>query len=79
MGKVPAGGTLTYHAVMQHYTDTKYLSAAILLQSRGYGQGSIYGTLVEDGKVRDRLDNLVNIVLKRWKEIKQQSKTDTLG
>jgi len=38
----------------------------VLLQSREYGQRSIYGTLLEDEKVRDRLDNLVKSVLKQW-------------
>jgi len=38
-----------------------------LLQSTEYGQSSVQGTLIEEEKVRDRLDGLVNLILRDWK------------
>jgi multimeric flavodoxin WrbA len=67
IGNVPAGGDLAYHTAILDLHDCEYPLSAILLQAAEYGQGSIYGTLIEDEKVRDRLDNLVSLIIKRWK------------
>lgn len=67
IGNIPAGGDLAYHAVILDHYDCKNPPPSLLLQSTEYSQGSIYGTLVQDAKVRDRLDNLVKLILKRWK------------
>jgi multimeric flavodoxin WrbA len=66
IGNVPAGGDLTYHSVILDHYDCKNPPPSILLQSAEYGRGSIYGDLLEDEKVRDRLDNLVKLILKDW-------------
>ena len=66
IGNIPAGGDLAYHTVILDYYDCKYPPPSLLLQSAEYGQSSVSGTLIEDEKVRDRLDNLVSLVLERW-------------
>ncbi len=66
IGNIPAGGDLAYHTVILDHYDCKYPPPSLLLQSAEYGQSSVSGTLIEDEKVRDRLDNLVSLVLKRW-------------
>jgi len=68
IGNIPAGGDLAYHTVILDHKDCKHSPPAVLLQSAEYGQGSLYGTLIEDEKVRDRLDNLVKLILKEWKK-----------
>ena len=67
MGNIPAGGDLVYHTVILDHYECKCPPPSLLLQSAEYGQGSVLGTLIEDEKVRDRLDNLVKLILKRWK------------
>lgn len=67
IGNVPAGGDLTFHTVILDHQDCKYPPPSVLLQAAEYGRSSIYGTLVEDEKVKDRLDNLVKLILKDWK------------
>lgn len=67
IGNIPAGGDLAYHIVILDHRDCKYPPPSLLIQAAEYGQGSIYGTLTENEKVRDRLDNLVNLILKDWK------------
>jgi len=71
IGNIPAGGDLAYHTLILDHHDCKYPPASILLQSVEYGQSSILGTLVEDKRVKDRLDDLVNLILDDWKN-KQQ-------
>ncbi|MDI6847850.1 MAG: flavodoxin family protein [Candidatus Bathyarchaeia archaeon] len=66
IGNIPAGGDLAYHTAILDHHDCKYPPPSLLLQSAEYGQGSIYGTLLENEKVRDRLDNLVKLILKEW-------------
>jgi len=66
IGNIPAGGDLAYHTVILDYYGCKYPPPSLLLQSTEYGQSSVLGTLIEDEKVRDRLDNLVSLVLTRW-------------
>ena len=66
IGTIPAGGDLVYHTVILDHYDCKYPPPSLLLQSAEYGQSAVLGTLIEDEKVRDRLDNLVSLVLKRW-------------
>jgi len=68
IGNVPAGGDLAYHSVILDHYDCKRPPPAILLQAAEYGQGSLHGTLIEDEKVRDRLDNLVKLILKDWEK-----------
>jgi hypothetical protein len=53
--------------VILDHKDCKHPPSTILLQPSEYGQGSLYGTLTENEKVRDRLDNLVKLILKEWK------------
>lgn len=67
IGNVPAGGDLVYHTVISDHYECKCPPPSLLLQSAEYGQSSVFGTLIEDEKVRDRLDNLVKLILKRWK------------
>jgi multimeric flavodoxin WrbA len=67
IGNIPAGGDLAYHTVILDHYDSKHPPPSLLLHSAEYGQGSVYGTLLEDEKVKDRLDDLVNLILKRWK------------
>ncbi|MGQ9624703.1 MAG: flavodoxin family protein [Candidatus Bathycorpusculaceae bacterium] len=64
IGNVPAGGDLTYHSVILDHYDCKNPPPSILLQPAEYGRGSICGDLLEDEKVRDRLDNLAKLILK---------------
>lgn len=71
IGNIPAGGDLAYHTVILDHYNCKHPPLSLLLQSTEYNQGSIYGTLVEDEKVRDRLDNLVSSIIKRWKSKRQ--------
>jgi multimeric flavodoxin WrbA len=66
IGNIPAGGDFAYHAVVLDHRDWNYAPPSLLLQSAEYGQRSICGTLIEDETVRDRLDNLVKLILKRW-------------
>ena len=66
IGNVPAGGDLAYHTVILDHYGCKYPPPSLLLQSAEYGQSSVSGTLIKDERVRDRLDNLVSLVLKRW-------------
>jgi len=67
IGNIPAGGDLTYHTVILDHKDCKYPPPSVLLQAAEYDRGSIYGNLLEDEKVRDRLDNLAKLILKDWK------------
>jgi len=67
IGNVPAGGDLAYHAVILDHHDCKYPPPSVLLQSDECGQSSVQGTLIEEEKVRDRLDALVNLILRDWK------------
>lgn len=71
IGNIPAGGDLAYDSVILDHYDCKHPPPSLLLQSAEYGQGSIYGTLLKDEKVKDRLDNLVKLILKRWKSKRQ--------
>ncbi|MDH7477140.1 MAG: flavodoxin family protein [Candidatus Bathyarchaeota archaeon] len=64
VGNVPAGGDLVYHSIILNHYDCKNPPPSLLLQSAEYGKGSIYGDLLENEKVRDRLDNLVKLILK---------------
>jgi len=66
IGNIPAGGDLAYHTVVLDHKDCKYPPQSLLLQAAEYGRGSIYGNLLEDEKVRGRLDNLVKSILKDW-------------
>jgi multimeric flavodoxin WrbA len=67
IGNIPAGGDLAYHTVILDHKDCKYPLQSVLLQADEYGKGSIYGNLMEDERVRDRLDNLVKSILRDWK------------
>jgi multimeric flavodoxin WrbA len=67
IGNIPAGGDLAYHTVILDHKDCKYPLQSVLLQADEYEKGSIYGNLLEDERVRDRLDNLVKSILKSWK------------
>jgi len=67
IGNIPAGGDLAYHTVILDHKDCKYPLQSVLLQADEYSKGSIYGNLMEDERVRDRLDNLVKSILKNWK------------
>jgi len=67
IGNVPAGGDLAYHTVILNHYDCKHPPPSVLLQSAEYGEGSIYGTLIENEKVKERLDNMVELIVKRWK------------
>jgi len=67
VGNIPAGGDLAYHTVILDHYDCKYPPPSLLLSSAEFGQSFIHGTLLEEGKVRDRLDNMVRLILKRWK------------
>jgi len=66
IGNIPAGGDLAYHTVVLDHRDWKYPPPSLLLQSAEYGQRSVYGTMIENETVRDRLDSLVKLILKRW-------------
>ena len=67
IGNILAGGDLAYHTVILDHKNCKYPLQSVLLQADEYGKGSIYGNLMEDDRVRDRLDNLVKSILKDWK------------
>lgn len=67
IGNIPAGGDIAYHTVILDHKDCKYPPPSVLLQAAEYDRGSIYGNLLEDEKVRDRLDNLAKLILKDWK------------
>ncbi|MCK5593270.1 hypothetical protein KAI31_04150 [Candidatus Bathyarchaeota archaeon] len=67
IGNVPAGGDLVYHTVILDHYECKCPPPSLLLLSAEYGQSSVLGTLIENEKVSDRLDNLVKLILKRWK------------
>jgi len=73
IGNVPAGGDIAYHTVVSDYLDCKYPPPSILLQAAEYGQSSLRGNLVDDQKIRDRLDNLVKLILKDWESKHQGS------
>jgi multimeric flavodoxin WrbA len=66
IGNIPAGGDLAYHTVILDHKDCKYPPSSLLLQAAEYDRGSIYGNLLEDERVRDRLDSLVKSILKDW-------------
>jgi multimeric flavodoxin WrbA len=66
IGNIPAGGDLAYHTVVLNHHDLSHPPPSLLLQSAEYGQRSISGTLAEDAKVKDRLENLVKLILRRW-------------
>jgi multimeric flavodoxin WrbA len=67
IGNIPAGGDLAYHMVILDHHDCKYPPPALLLQSAEYSQSSLSGTLIEDEKVKGRLDTLVKLIIKEWK------------
>ena len=67
---IPAGGDLVYYTVISDHYEAKIARTAILLQSTEYGQSSLTGTLTQDKRVRDRLDNL-NFILRRWKRSRE--------
>ena len=67
IGNIPAGGDLTYHTVILDHKECKHPLQSVLLQATEYGKGSIYRNLIEDERVRERLDNLVKSILKAWK------------
>jgi multimeric flavodoxin WrbA len=67
IGNIPAGGDLAYHTLVLDHRDCKNPPPSVLLQPAEYDQTSLHGTLTEDERVRDRLDNLVNLILKDWK------------
>jgi multimeric flavodoxin WrbA len=67
IGNVPAGGDIAYHTVVLDHRDCECPPSSILLQAAEYGQSSLQGNLINDGKIRDRLDNLVESILKDWK------------
>lgn len=64
IGNVPASGDPAYHTVISDQRDCKYPPSAPLLQATGYQQGSLQAILAENRKVRDRLDNFGNSILK---------------
>jgi len=66
IGNIPASGDLAYHTVILDHYECKCPPPSLLLQSAECGQSSVFGTLVEDEKVKDRLDNLVKLMLERW-------------
>ena len=68
VGNVPAGGDLAYHIAVLDNRDCRYPPTSLLLQATDYGQSSIAGTLITDGRVRERLDSLVKSMLKQWKD-----------
>jgi multimeric flavodoxin WrbA len=67
IGNVPAGGDLAYHTAILDHHDCKSPPSALLLQAAEYSQSSLQGTLVEDERVKDRLEGLVKLILKDWK------------
>ena len=67
IGNVPAGGDLAYHTVVLDHYEWKYPPTSLLLQPREYNQRSINGTLMEDGRVRNRLDGFAELILERWR------------
>jgi len=64
VGNIPAGGDLTYHTVILDHYDCKHPPPSLLLQSAEYGHSSLRGNLIEDEQVRDRLDNLIKLLMK---------------
>jgi multimeric flavodoxin WrbA len=68
IGNVPAGGDLAYHTVILDHHDCKCPPLSVLLQAEEYGRGSIYGDLLENVKIRERLDNLAKSILDDWKD-----------
>jgi len=75
IGNVPAGGDLAYHTVILDYKDCKYPLQSVLLQAAEYGKGSIYGNLIDDERVRDRLNNIVKSILENWKRKRQHRRS----
>lgn len=75
IGNIPAGGDFAYHTVVLDHHDCKYPPSSVLLQAAEYGQSSIHGTLNRDEKVRDRLDNLVESILKTWNDMCRTSRS----
>jgi multimeric flavodoxin WrbA len=73
IGNVPAGGDIAYHTVVSDYLECKYPPSSILLQAAEYGQSSLRGNLIDNQKIRDRLDNLVESILKDSKSKNQES------
>jgi multimeric flavodoxin WrbA len=67
IGNVPAGGDLAYHTVILDHHHCKSPPPALLLQAAEYSQSSLQGTLVEDERVKDRLEGLVKLILIDWK------------
>jgi len=66
IGNIRAGGDLAYHMVILDHHDCENFSS-VLLQSKEYGKGSICGNLLEDEKVRDRLEDQAKFIIKKWK------------
>ena len=75
IGNIPVGGDLAYHTAVLDHHDCKYPPSSVLLQAAEYGQSSIHGTLNRDEKVRDRLDNLVESILKIWNDMCRTSRS----
>jgi multimeric flavodoxin WrbA len=67
IGNISSGGDLAYHTIILDHKDCKYPPQSMLLQATEYGKRSIYGNLIDDERIRDRLDNLVKSILKNWK------------
>jgi multimeric flavodoxin WrbA len=73
VGNVPAGGDIAYHTVVLDHRDCEHPPCSILLQAAEYGRSSLQGNLIDDGKIKDRLDNLVESILKDWRSKGQPS------
>lgn len=66
IGNVPAGGDVAYHIVILDHYNCRYPPPSLLLQPEEYNQSSLSGTLTAEPKIRERLDNLTNSIVKRW-------------
>jgi len=63
IGNVAAGGETALQEVMSDFSDDEYRPLSLLLSSTEYGRRSINGDLIEDSRVREKLENFTESIL----------------
>jgi len=63
IGNITAGGESALKEVMNDFSDDEYRPSSLLLSSIEYGRRSIRGDLIEDSRVREKLENFTESIL----------------
>lgn len=63
IGNITAGGETAMREAMSDFSDDEYSPQSLLLSSIEYGRRSINGDLIEDSRVRDKLEKFTDSIL----------------